>query len=151
IKPFDFSALDRLVKASLGLHDTDWALIDDFFTYTLPDFKQLPGAPGGLSTVREGEPDLMRFCDHLLRVLEAAFGRDYGFSSTVFQETEQQPLAVRLVAIHLKPFSDERVRMESIDSGVLYERLRELEKVLRTEMPPGNGIGYQRVLRVYAD
>jgi hypothetical protein len=34
---------------------------------------------------------------------------------------------------------------------VLYQRLLELEKVLRTETPPNDGIGYERVMRVYGE
>ena len=37
IGDFDFGAVDERVKQALGLEDTDWALISDFFTYTLPD------------------------------------------------------------------------------------------------------------------
>jgi hypothetical protein len=120
-----FADVDERVRSALGLQDADWALISDFFTYTLPDFKQLPDAPGGRPTGREGAGDeLPRYCDFLLRVLAAAFGDTERFSATIFREDGPERLAVRLVAVHLKRIGSERVRYEPIASPLLFQRLQ---------------------------
>jgi hypothetical protein len=145
-----FAEVDERVRLALGLQDADWALISDFFTYTLPDFKQLPDAPGGQPTGREGAADeLPRYCDYLLRVLDAAFGDTNHFSATIFKEAGPVRLAVRLVAIHLDRIEGERVRYESIASPLLFKRLQQLEEVLRAKPVVSEGITFQRVARVY--
>ena len=147
-----FVEVDERVRLALGLQDADWALVNDFFTYVLPDFKQLPGAPGGQPTERQGSRiELRRFCDYLLRVLNAAFGDIERFSATIFEEDGPERLAVRLVAIHLDHVDSERVRHEPIGSDLLFKRLQELEAALRADPPATGGIAFQRVARVYSD
>ncbi|MBY0523530.1 MAG: N-6 DNA methylase [Gemmataceae bacterium] len=147
-----FAEVDERVRRALGLHDADWALISDFFTYTLPDFKQLPDAPGGQPTRREGPGDeLSRYCDYLLGVLAAAFGDPERFSATIFRDDGPERLAVRLVAIHLNRVDNERVRYEPIASPLLIKKLQELEKMLRAKSTGSGGITFQRVVRVYSD
>ncbi len=146
-----FAEVDERVRLALGLQDADWALISDFFTYTLPDFKQLPDAPGGRATGREhGGDELPRYCDYLLHVLDAAFGESERFSATIFREDGPERLAIRLVAIHLDPMDNERIRNERIASPLLFQRLQELEEVLRAKPPTSGGITFQRVARAYS-
>jgi len=146
-----FAEVDEVVRSALGLQDADWALISDFFTYTLPDFKQLPDAPGGLPTGRDDAGDeLSRYCDYLLQVLAAAFGDTDRFSATIYREDGTERLAVRLVAVHLDRIGSERVRSEPIASPLLFQRLQELEDVLRAKPPASGGITFQRVARVYS-
>jgi hypothetical protein len=152
LRSLDRTASDDLVQRALALDDFDWALISDFFTYTLPDFKMLPDSPGPKPTKRgERDDELRRYCDYFLRVLEAAFGEKHRFTATIFREDNHDRLAVRLVAIHLKPVGEERVRREAIASLALSERLMELERLLWASGKPGEEIGFQRVARVYSE
>jgi hypothetical protein len=147
-----FAEVDGRVRLALRLQDADWALISDFCTFTLPDFKQLPDAPGGRPTGREGAGDeLPRYCDFLLRVLAEAFDDSERFSATIFREDGPEHLAVRLVAVHLERIDSERVRYQSIASPLLFQKLQELEEVLRANRPASDGITFQRVARVYSD
>jgi hypothetical protein len=147
-----FEEVDERVRLALGLQDADWALISDFFTYTLPDFKNLHDAPGRRPTGRaDGSGELPGYCNYLLRVLTAAFDDTERFSATIFTEDGPERLAVRLVAIHLDKVDGERVRHEPIASPQLVKRLQELEDVLRAKPPASGGITFQRVARVYSD
>jgi hypothetical protein len=142
---------DALLKPALGLDEFDWTLVTDFFTYTLPDFKQLANAPGPKATKRgPGEDELLRYCDFFLHVLEAAFDGSHRFSATIFRESGSERLAVRLIAIHLKSEWSERVREEPIGSSALLERLRDLERLLWATRAD-QGIAFQRVARVYSE
>jgi len=147
---FDYGAVDDLVRQSLGLEETDWALISDFFTYTLPGFKRMPDAPGPKPTRRDECDELERYCGFFLRVLGAAFGQDR-FAATIFREDGAERLSVRLVAIHLKPVGADPIRCEAISSPALAQRLRDLERVLRTARRPDEGIAFQRIARVYSE
>jgi len=151
IEAFDFPAVDELVRESLALHETEWALIQDFFTYTLPDFKQLPDAPGPRRTSRaeRDEEELRRYSDFVLRVLTVAFGGERTFAATIFQEPATDWLAVRLVAVHLDSIGGEPIRLAPIESPELVELLQRLTGVLRSSPSAGKGIGYERIIRVY--
>jgi hypothetical protein len=151
IATFDFQAVDDCVRRSLALDDTEWALIHDFHRYTLPDFKQLPGAPGPLPTSRaEGDDaELRRYCEYFLRVLAAAFGEGERFSATIFREAPDERLAVRMAAVRPGSLDGLPVRLEPITSQNLAEELRRLERVLLTSPPGGGGITFQRIGRVY--
>jgi hypothetical protein len=152
VQPSDFEQVDDLVKRALGLKEAEWALVSDFFTYTLPDFKQLPDAPGPKPTRREIDLDeLHRYCDYFLRVLEAAFGIEHSFAATVFHEDNYERLSVRLAAIHLQRIGEGRIRHEPIASPILFDRLRKLESALRSHKKQDEGIAFQRVARVYSD
>ncbi len=148
----DFGQVDEHVRRALGLQDADWALINDFHTYTLPEFKQLPDAPGAMPTKRgEHSDELTRFCDYFLQVLGAAFAGESRFSATIFSEEGSERLAVRLAAIHLSQIGQDRIRHESIASPALFRRLRSLEEVVRAKPAEGEGIAFQRSARVYSD
>ena len=139
------------MRRALGLQDADWALINDFHTYTLPEFKQLPDAPGARPTQRgEHSDELTRFCDYFLQVLGAAFAEDRRFSATIFSEEGPERLAVRLAAIHRSQVGQDRIRHESIASPELFRRLRNLEEVVRAKPAEGEGIAFQRSARVYS-
>ncbi len=149
---FDYEAVDEMVRESLGLDETDWSLISDFFNYTLPEFKRLPDAPGPNPTSREQDVDeLERYCSFFLRTLGAAFGASHKFGATIFREDTEKQLSVRLAAIHLKPVVDEPIRAETISSPALMKRLQDLEQVLRSGKGTDDGIGFQRIGRIYSD
>ncbi len=148
----DFDEVDERVRRALGVQDADWALISDFHTYTLPEFKQLPDAPGAMPTKREESGDeLSRFCHYFLQVLGAAFADNGRFSATIFREEGPERLAVRLAAIHLAQTGRNRIQHEPIASPNLFRRLQNLEEVVRAKPAKGEGITFQRSTRVYGD
>jgi hypothetical protein len=152
-------AIDKRIKDIYGLKDAEWVLVEDLFQYTLRDFKQGLNSPGRRPT---GAPDekeadeptervLRAYCEYFSRVLRAGFGRDKQVSATIFTEGTERFLPVRLVAIHLEPPGKPFVRVETIDSPRLIERLEKLNKkyLKRPEGARRGGIFYQRVARVY--
>ncbi|MBL8797700.1 MAG: SAM-dependent DNA methyltransferase, partial [Planctomycetia bacterium] len=145
-----FAEVDEHVRAALGLQEADWSLVSDFFNYTLPDFKQLPNAPGERPTDQKDSDELLRYCNYLLPVLEAAFDDTERFAATIFREDGPEFLAVRLVAIHLDRFDNQRIRFEKIASPLLFQKLQELEGTIRVKPPESGGITFQRVVRVYS-
>ncbi|MCY2996128.1 MAG: N-6 DNA methylase [Planctomycetota bacterium] len=156
--PSDVDAVDSEVRRLLGLRDAEWALVEDAFQITLPDFHGSPGSPGRRPTCqgRESdigltrEPQLAPYCEYFLRVLKAGFGQEQPVCATIYQDALDARLPVRMVAIHLDLRRDEPVDVEQIDSADLCELLLELdEKFLRTPDGQRGGIFFQRTARVY--
>jgi hypothetical protein len=85
-------------------------------------------------------------------VLKAGFGEDKAICATIYQDSAESPLPVRLVAIHLDWPRDEAIVVEAIDSASLCDRLMELdEKWLQAGDRNRGGIFYQRVAMVYSE
>ncbi len=97
-KPSD---CDELVQSSFELAKEVWALVDDLFDYTLPDFKGDATSPGRRRTTRENEPQLSMYFECIRAVLSEAFGPDKRITATVFQEPAGHLLGLRLLAIEL--------------------------------------------------
>ncbi len=152
--------VDKRVRNAFGFKDAEWALVEDLFDYTLPDFKGDETSPGRQATERaprfaqpaRSEPQLAAYCRYFLRVLKAGFGQDKARCATIFQDAAASPLPVRLVAIHLDWPRDEEIVVEPMDSAALCDRLLELDrKWLAADEPGRGGIFYQRVAMVYAE
>lgn len=150
--------IDRRIRKAFSIKDAEWALVEDLYRYTLPDFKGDETSPGRQPTERafgsksftRAEPDLSVYCDYFIRVLKAGFGQDKGVCATIFQDAAESALPVRLVAIHLDWHREEPISVEPIESAALCNRLTELdEKLLQTGDPKSGGIYFQRVVRVY--
>jgi hypothetical protein len=151
--------VDVCVRQAFRLKDAEWVLIEDLFNYTLQDFKGGMYSPGRKSTHAEyiqqegrySEAVLKAYCEYMVRVLHAGFGKDKKISATIFTEGRKQFLPVRLIAIHLETPCKQFVQVEYIDSIELIERLKDLDlKLLESRNQPENGgIFYQRVARVY--
>jgi hypothetical protein len=155
-----FEDVDERVRKVFGFKDAEWALVEDIFRYTLPDFQGDESSPGRQPTERaprfaqatKAEPQLAAYCRYFTRVLKAGFGQDKPVCATIFQDDARSPLPVRLVAIHLDWPRDEPIVVEPIESAVLCERLMELdEKWLKTGDQNRGGIFYQRVAMVYSE
>jgi hypothetical protein len=93
----------------------------------------------------------MDYCEYFRRVLRAGFGEDKRVSATIFREATEAFLPVRLVAVHLETPAKPFVRVETIDSPKLIDRLKALDDrfLKSTQRPAEGGIFYQRVARVY--
>ena len=126
--------VDRLVNQLFALKDSEYALIEDLFDYTLPDFKGGASSPGRQKTQRSvlnlfersEEPHLKKYCEYFLRVIKAGFGRDKKVYATIFQESTGDYLSVRLVAIYLNKSIHDGIKVETINSQVLLNRLNQL-------------------------
>lgn len=151
--------LDARVKQAFGFEDAEWALVEDLARYTIPDFKggaspgrrrTSRGAPQAQACRTANEPELHQYCDYFRRVLRAGFGQDLKISTTIFRESNDNLLPVRLVAIYLDTPVQDSMACSDIDSGELLDRLSELyAKLMKAERSSPRGIGYQRVARVY--
>jgi hypothetical protein len=152
--------IDELVCKTFGFHEAEWALVEDLFRFTLPDFKGDQSSPGrqpterkpSLKTVVDREPHLAAYCKCFIDVLKGGFGEDKRVCGTIFQDSPQARLPVRLVAIHLDWDREESIVIEPIDSADLCQRLLDLdEKFLRIGGAARGGIFFQRIARVYIE
>lgn len=151
--------VDRAIRQAFSFKESDWVLVEDLFNYTLPDFKGARSSPGrrptqrisSNSAIEKNEPELSEYCKYFIRVIKAGFGQEKQVCATIFREPiSSDCLPVRLVAIHLNHSVHEGVKIETIDSQLLIERLQRLNKVFLTQRPSQvGGIFYQRVARLY--
>ena len=145
-----FEDVDERVRKLFAFKPAEWTLIEDLVRFTLADFKGDASSPGRRPTKRGAEPDLKAYARSFTGVLKAGFGTDKRVCATVFQETTDLNLPVRMVAVHLGWPDADRFRFEPLSQGKLRSRLEELnEKFLATPAGREGGIFYQRVARVY--
>ena len=145
-----FDDVDAKVYDAFSLKESEQILIEDIFSYTLPDFKGNTSSPGRKKTSRRQEQELTDYCECFFRVIKAGFGKDKNVCATIFQEPDNNDLPVRLVAIHLNKPIHKGVKIEPIDSQNLLERLQRLNDLfLQQDTANTGGIFYQRVARIY--
>lgn len=146
-----YGDLDLRVCEAYGLKEAELALIEDLFAYTLPDFQGGMDSPGRRYTDRsDDDKGLREYCEYVCRVLRAGFGDDKGISATIFQDSAENQLPVRLVAIHLDSPGEPSVTTEAIGSDRLREQLLQLnDQYLNSQSGNGGGVFYQRVARMY--
>ena len=145
-----FENVDERVRRLFSFRPAEWTLIKDLVQFTFADFKGDASSPGRQPTERGVEPDLKAYARSFAGVLKAGFGADKKVCVTVFQETSDLNLPVRMVAVHLGWPNADEFRVEPLSPGKLRSRLEELnEKFLTTPAGREGGIFYQRVARVY--
>lgn len=147
----DYDELDQRVREAFGFSDIEWALIDDLFNFTLPDFKGGADSPGRLltrppTTDTDDEDFLKDYALYCLRVLKAGFGEDKHISATIFSENDDKRLPVRLLAIHLDDIKDNKISIKKYSTIELRNTLLKWDKMLLNE---SGGILHQRVGKVY--
>jgi type I restriction-modification system DNA methylase subunit len=154
-----FDDVDHKIYDAFSLKESEKILIEDTFNYTLPDFKGDSASPGRQKTHRKAtnlfknqeEPELTQYCEYFMRVIRAGFGQDKQICATIFQESTSDYLPVRLVAIYLNKSIHDRIKVETINSQTLLDRLNQLNKLfMEQDNTDTGGIFYQRVARVYA-
>ena len=154
-----FDDVDHKIYDAFSLKESERVLIEDLFNYTLLDFKGDSSSPGRQGTHRiasnlfetEEELDLKQYCEYFMRVLRAGFGQDKEVCATIFQESTGDHLPVRLVAIYLNKSIHDGIKVETINSQVLLDRLNQLNNLfIEQDNSDTGGIFYQRVARVYA-
>jgi type I restriction-modification system DNA methylase subunit len=151
--------VDETIRTAFFLRESEWILINDLFDYTLPDFKGGSSSPGRQRTHRiastllasDREKELREYCECFMRVIKAGFGQDKEISATIFQESTDGYLPVRLVAIYLNKSIHDGIKVETINAQVLLDRLNQLNNLFMDQDNTDiGGIFYQRVARVYA-
>lgn len=153
-----YEDIDNHLYDALAIKDSDRILIEDLFNFTLPDFKGDSSSPGRQKTHRtsidlfkaQEELELTLYCEYFMRVIRAGFGQDKEVCATIFQESTGNYLPVRLVAIYLNKSIHDGIKVETINSQVLLDRLNQLNDLfLEQDNSDTGGIFYQRVARVY--
>jgi hypothetical protein len=150
-------ALDQRVREAFALRDSEWALVEDLFNYTLPDFKGDAGSPGRQRTRRGGsgpsgerDPELRTYCHYFLRVIRAGFGANKEISATIFQESDSEYGPVRLVGIHIGAnLGEQQINLEAIDYPALLDEIQQLNQTLLSPDSQSGSVLYQRVARIY--
>ena len=154
-----FDDVDHQVYDDFSLKESDKTLIEDLFNYTLPDFQGDSSSPGRQKTHRvvvnlfetQEEPELKEYCEYFMHVISAGFGEDKEVCATVFKESPNNHLPVRLVAIHLNRTIHDGIKIQPINSQVLFKRLNRLNNLfIQEDDSTAGGIFYQRVARIYA-
>jgi hypothetical protein len=155
----NYGDVDLNIREAFNFKDSEWALIDDLFNYTLPDFKGDNSSPGRQKTgirVNEqaeqySEPILQSYCECFIRVMKAGFGYEKQIGATIFREKNTSTLPLRLVAFYLNREPEVNVQVEHIDSDDLLSRLVELnDNWLKNKKTDRGDVFYQRVARLYA-
>jgi type I restriction-modification system DNA methylase subunit len=151
--------IDAAVYQAFLLKESERVLIEDVFSYTLPDFKGDNLSPGRQRTCRANidlfetgeESELTLYCKYFMRVIRAGFGQDKEVCATIFQESTDDYLPVRLVAIYLNKLIHDGIKVEAINSQALLDLLNRLNNLfMEQDKSDTGGIFYQRVARVYA-
>ena len=146
----NFEDVDEGIRQAFLFKDSEWALIEDLFKYTLPDFKGNISSPGKRLTQRNNEPELTEYCKYFIKVIKAGFGQRKQVSATIFQQVNGSKISISLVAIHLNHSTNEEIKTEQIDSHILLERLNNLNELfIAHQNSDKSGIFYQRVARIY--
>jgi len=145
--------VDNPIRKLFGFGESEWCLIQDLFTYTLPDFKGDASSPGRLSTKRTAQPDgdpLAHYCESVVRVLQSAFGKDKRISCTVYEEPDEQSLPIRMVTIHLDDGSSQRrIEHKRIASSLLLAELDQISQRVVSQSDENAPILRSRVMRMY--
>ncbi|MFN6065912.1 MAG: SAM-dependent DNA methyltransferase, partial [Pseudanabaena sp.] len=98
----------------------------------------------------EEERELKEYCDYFLRVIKAGFGEDKEVCATIFQESTNDYLPIRLVAIYLNKSIHDGIKVETINSQDLLNQLNQLNNLfIEKSNSHTGGIFYQRVVRLY--
>ncbi len=146
-----YDDVDREVHKAFGLKESEQVLIDDLFEITLPYFKKGESSIACQPTQRleqHPEAELAVYLQWFIRVLNATFGINSPVCATLFEESEEYRLPIRLVAIHLDWPNRPPISIEPLNEGALANKLTELYTHLSGEA--GNGpTCYRRVARIF--
>lgn len=147
----NFEDLDKRVFDAFGLKDAERALIEDMVDYTLADFRGDDSSAGRQATsLRQNsdESHLRAYCDYVMRVLRAGFGREKSITATIFQ-SPQDTLPFRLVAFELGGKGNCEIDVAKIQTVALLEEMERLDGALSSPGKSRRGIYHQRVARIY--
>ncbi|MEM9219099.1 MAG: N-6 DNA methylase [Cyanobacteria bacterium P01_F01_bin.150] len=154
----NFEDIDSRIFEAFSLKEVECSLIKDLTEYTLLDFKGDRSSPGRQKTHRivtssdnsDSEPELTQYCDYFFRVIKAGFGKHKDVCATIFQESGDSHLPVRLIAMHLGIAIHSGVKIEPIQSQSLLSKLNQLNTIFLSQNDArAGGIFYQRIARIY--
>lgn len=143
--------VDKEMNGALELKESEQILINDLFEVTLPYFKEGEKSIARLPTRRKQlspDAELNSYLQWFLRVLNATFGEETAVCATLFEESSDQHLPIRLVAIHLDWPGRSRISIEPLDGGALADKLTHLYSLLSGEGSDGP-VCYRRVARFF--
>ena len=148
----DYDGIDGAVNKGFGFKDSEKILIDDLFEIVLPYFKGGEKSIARQHTKRishqEADTELTSYLEWFLRVLKATFGESSHICSTLFEESGEEKLPIRLVAIHLNWPGQSPIAIEKLSEGDLSTKLTDLYAHLSGELSNGPTC-YQRVARIF--
>jgi hypothetical protein len=149
--------VDKRIREAFRLKEAEWALIEDLFEFTLPDFKGDANSPGRQPTLRKpsrsdapADGDLRQYAEQFIRVMKAGFGAEKELCATIFQEPSSDRLPVRLLAIHLRWPGRKLIEIEAIKSEALLQRLARLYSECMKAPDNASGFHFERSARIYA-
>ena len=148
----NYQDVDEAVNDGFGLKESEKILIDDLFDVVLPYFKGGENSIARQHTKRinyqEADTELTSYLEWFLRVLKATFGESSHICSTLFEESGEEKLPIRLVAIHLNWPGQSPIAIEKLSEGDLSTKLTDLYAHLSGELSNGPTC-YQRVARIF--
>ena len=146
-----YNKIDAIVGRAFGLNETELALIDDLFDYTLSDFKEGVRSAGRESTNRGKNDDLIRYSQWVVKTLRSSFGNK-PLKVTIFQEPGVKKIPVRLFVLHFDwPMceGEDLVNIIQIPGDELVELLTSLHSKVMTPSLESKGFVYERHLKLY--
>jgi hypothetical protein len=136
--------VDMLAFELFALSKSEQALVEDFFSFTLQDYKVGRESAGRKPIIHsERKARLSTYCDWLIGILRSGFGDDMPLSSVVYTFSSEKSLPYCIVAIR---FADGVVERDVQELSI--EQARKLVLGLSKNGSTGN-IFYRRILRVY--
>lgn len=140
----DEAEIDKRVFELFALSKSEQALVEDFYGYTLEDFKVGRGSAGRKSIKpTERSSRLATYCEWLIDTLKEGFGGDKHISSTAFVPSVENSFPYYIVAIRLTA-NTTTTEIEELS----IEKARKMILGLSEKTADGK-IFYRRVLRVY--
>ncbi len=145
--------IDARMFEEFAFKESERVLVEDLFRFTLADFRGDENSFGRQRTVRlherSSEPQLTGYCEHVIRVLKAGFGRDKSISATIFQE-ETDPLPYRLIAFELGGASGKGISTKSLRTSELLTEFERLNRIWSEhDQSRGSSVYHRRIARIY--
>ena len=128
---------------SLKLNESERILVEDLHDVVLPDAQRRGGKPPGNEIVNIEQ--LQGYTETFIRVLEATFGKQYGFHATIFQ-TDCNKVGASLLSIQINKQSGNKIVRQTIESEELHNSLQKCSKLFFSSA--NKEIGFQRVIEV---
>jgi hypothetical protein len=138
------ASIDQLAFELFSLSKCEQALVEDFFAYTLEDFK-LGRDSAGRKPIKslERQDRLKTYCCWMIDTLKSGFGNDKPISAVAYIPTVEENFPYYIVAIK---FADSVPTTDVQELSV--ESARKMILSLSERNAAGN-IFYRRILRVY--
>lgn len=146
MKSIDKQDVDKLANNLYGFNSVEQALVEDFFDFTIHDYKDSK-TPIGRHPVSSSD-SMELYCEWFLNVLKSGFGKDKQVCATIFNSASDIASTFNVVAIHLDWPRGKAVDYEFLEKVELFDKLNKLEQVQKKQ-DAQKTIFYNRVSRVY--